>query len=98
MMRPKKKIEFAPQDRMTALEPLAPRFFEEVVGYDFRECLVTDESDLWDFVSYGVADREAEVAEMLDRMDRHYFVESRKVGSTRIVDLLEHLARSGVTG
>jgi len=97
-MQDDKKIEFAPQDRMTAVEPLAPRFFEEVVGYDYWECLVTDESDLWDFASVVSDDRGAEVDEILDRMDQHYFVESRGVGSTRIVDLLEFLARSGVTG
>lgn len=29
-----KRIELASQDQMTAVEPLAPRFFEEVVGLD----------------------------------------------------------------
>lgn len=96
-MTKQKRIEFASQDRMTAVEPLAPRFFEEVVGLDYWECLVTDESDLWDFASVLDPERASEVEEMLNRMDLHYFVESRSVGSTRIVELLEYLNRSGVT-
>lgn len=92
------RFEFAPQDRISSLERWAPRFFAEVVGHDYWDCLVTDESDLHDFACMVSDGRGVEVAAMLDRMDKHYFVESRSVGSTRVVDLLEYLVRSGVTG
>jgi hypothetical protein len=92
-----KKITFAPQDRLAAVEALAPRFFREVVGYEFAECLVTDESDLRDFTD-AFGDHNAEVQAMLDRLEVHYLVDGRAAGSTRIIDLLEFLQVHGVTG
>ena len=95
-----KKIEFAEQDRMEAVEDLASRFFHECVGWEFAEVLVTDESDLYDFTSFtdSRAERDAAVIEMLDRAEAHYLIDIRPVGSTRIVTLLEYLRDRGVTG
>jgi hypothetical protein len=42
-------LEFAPTDRVRALEHVARDFMSRVLGYDFDQCLVTDESSLWDF-------------------------------------------------
>jgi hypothetical protein len=91
-----RRFEFAPQDRLNAVEHLAPRFFRDVVGWDYEEVLVTDESDLRDFADL-TGDRSAEVAGMLDRLATNYGVDGRLANSTIIVDLLEFLAANGVT-
>ena len=92
-----RQFELAAQDRVAAVAHLAPRFFRVVVGWDYAEALVTDESDLRDFAD-TTGNRESEVADMLDRIVTHYRVDGRVVGSTRIVQLLEFLASHGVTG
>lgn len=92
-----KKIALASQRRLGAVEHLAPRFFHEVLGYEYEDCLVTDESDLHDFADL-MGDREAEVAAMLDRLEAHYLIDGRAAKSTRIVNLLEFLESRGVAG
>lgn len=89
----RKHIELASQARLKSVAHLAPRFFREVVGYEYSDCLVTDESDLRDFAACDAAD--AGVADMLDRLQAHYFLDARLPGSTRIVDLLEYLESRG---
>ena len=89
-----RQFERAPQERLAAVDDLAPRFFRDVVGWDYAEVLVTDESDLSDFADF-MGDRKAQVSEMLDRMAARYGVDGRAVRSTRIVDLLEFLAAGG---
>ena len=91
-----RRFESAPQDRLEGVGHLAPRFFRDVVGWDYGEVLVTDESDLRDFADL-TGDRNAEVAGMLDRMAAHYSVDGRLAKSTLIVDLLEFLASNGTT-
>ena len=91
-----RRFEFAPRDRLEAVRHLAPRFFHDVVGWDYEEVLVTDESDLRDFADL-TGDRSAEVAGMLDRMAAHYSVDGRLAKSTLIVDLLEFLASNETT-
>ena len=90
-------FELAQQNRLDAVAHLAPRFFREVVGWDYADVLVTDESDLRDFAD-TTGNRDVEVAAMLDRIDTHYGIDGRLAGSTRIVALLEFLASNGMTG
>ena len=85
-----KRIEFAPQSRLAAVEHLAPRFFAEVILRDYGDFMITDLSDLCDILD------EAKVEMALDRMDEHYLIDSRACDSTRIVDLLELLHERGV--
>ena len=96
MPKKTRRFESAPQDRLEAVGYLAPRFFRDVVGWDYCEVLVTDESDLRDFPDL-TGDRSAEVAGMLDRVAAHYSVDGRLAKSTLIVDLLEFLASNGTT-
>jgi hypothetical protein len=42
--------------------------------------------------------RDAAVDSMLDRLESHYLIDGRKLGSTRIVELLEFLHTRGVVG
>lgn len=81
---------------MAVVEHLAPRFFRAVLGYEYEECLITDESDLRDFVDV-FGNHDAEIAAMLDRLEAHYFIDGRELGTTRIVDLLSFLQSRGVT-
>ncbi len=96
-MKKPKKIVFASRDRLSAVEELAPRFFAEVLEIDYGECLITDESDLRDFTEFG-SEASPAVDRMLDRLEAHYLVDARIIGSTRIVQLLEFLQSRGVTG
>ena len=90
-----RRIELASRHRLATVEKLAPRVFREVINRTYADCLVTDESDLSDFVDVS-GDREAQVAALLDRFRTHYSIGSQPLGSTRIVDLLELLASRGV--
>jgi len=90
-------FELAQQNRLDAVAHLAPRFFREVLGWDYADVLVTDESDLRDFAD-TTGNRDVEVAAMLDRIKTHYRIDGRLAGSTRIVALLEFLASNGMTG
>lgn len=90
-------FELAARNRLDAVPHIAPRFFREVVGWDYAEVLVTDESDLRDFAD-ATGNRDLEVTEMLDRIATHYRIDGRLAGSTRIVELLEFLASNGITG
>ena len=42
-------LEFAGTTRMERLEPIARELFPTVLEMDYDDCLVTDESSLWDF-------------------------------------------------
>ena len=85
------RFEPAPTDRLSQVEHLAPRFFREILGWDYGECFVTDESALSDFVT--VTDpppqRRAAVEGFLVRIEEHYFLPGKGPGSTRIVDILD---------
>jgi len=48
-MRIRPEIEFAPTVEIERYEPLAGEFFEQVLAMNYGECLVPDESNLWDF-------------------------------------------------
>jgi hypothetical protein len=52
-MSKRKQIVLGPQARLEAVEHLAPRFFREVLEYDYADCLITDESDLLHFTCAG---------------------------------------------
>jgi hypothetical protein len=47
--RVRPEIELAPTVEIEPYEPLAGEFFEKVLAMNYGECLVTDESSLWDF-------------------------------------------------
>jgi hypothetical protein len=92
------RFECAPQDRLARVDYLAPRFFREVLGWEYEECLVTDDSDLSDYATAtaGREEHRAEVESFLTKMQAHYLL-TDPATSTRIVGLLELLVRKGVT-
>lgn len=93
MTKKHKRIELASQTRLKKVEELAPRFFREVLGMNYSDCLITDESDLGDFLEQGHS-----LEEFFERLEHHYFIDGRDAGTTRIVALLEFLNKRGVTG
>lgn len=95
---PRKPIRFASDDRLSAVEHLAPRFFADVMDFDYDNCMITDESCIGDFVSNADGQGRAKVLAMLDRVAEHYFVDVRHLETDNIVELLEYLDRHGVTG
>lgn len=78
-------IEFASTDRLAEVEYLAPRFFDEIIGMPYGDCLITDESSLWDF--HTQADNE----QFFARIQEIYGVSVRDIDSGRIVDILLRL-------
>ena len=93
------RFEPAPVDRLSKVEHLAPRFFREILEWDYSECFVTDESELSDFatVTDPLPERQAAVQRFLDRVQEHYYLRRKPTGTTRIVDILEFLEAQGVT-
>lgn len=49
-----KKVVIAAQERIDDFEHTAIEFFRAVLGMDYGECIVTDESRLSDFASCGL--------------------------------------------
>ncbi len=49
-----RKVVIAPQERIDDFERTAVEFFRAVLGMDYGECIVTDESRLSDFASCGL--------------------------------------------
>jgi len=92
-----RKVILGSQKRVAEVDHLADRFFREVLDLEYGECLVTDESDLLDFADL-FGDRAAAVESMLDRLEAHYLIDARALGSTRIVELLSFLAEHSVRG
>jgi hypothetical protein len=92
----RKRIEFAPDDRLSAVEHLAPRFFAEVVGIPYEDCLITDYSQLGHFADNADGKGEARLYRMFDRIVEHYRIDVRPLDTDRIVTLLEYLASQGV--
>ena len=97
MAQTPRQFELAARNRLDAVANLAPRFFRDVVGWEYTEVLVTDDSDLGDFAG-TTGNRDVGIAAMLDRIATHYRINARLAGSTRIVELLEFLRSKGVTG
>lgn len=78
-------VEFAPMDRLSEVEHLAPKFFSEILELDYADCLVTDESSLWDF--HADPDNTLYFARILEV----YGTDVADIDSGRLVDILERV-------
>ena len=63
-----KKVEIGPQQRIDDFEQTACEFFRAVLGMDYRECIVTDESRLSDFSSCGMPEEIAGATQSLKEL------------------------------
>lgn len=76
------KIVVVPTDRIDALEVMAPKFCREILGMEYEDCFISDESELCDFPGdeaayyeriarvYGVdvRDTDGNIAAILERL------------------------------
>jgi hypothetical protein len=60
-----KKVVIAAQERIDDFERTAVEFFRAVLGMDYGECIVTDESRLSDFASCGLPEDIADTTQSL---------------------------------
>ncbi|HET6228665.1 MAG TPA: hypothetical protein VFE05_01225 [Longimicrobiaceae bacterium] len=67
------------------LEDLAAGFFREVLELDYDDCVITDESSLWDF--HGENDNEP----YFRRIEEVYHVDVRDIASGNLADILERI-------
>lgn len=97
-----KKIVFAGDDRIQAVEHLWPRFCREVLRFSPEDVMISDESRLTDFCEFrfdedGDTRRETTRRELATMHDRFYLEYMIDGSHTRvIVELLELLASHGV--
>jgi hypothetical protein len=59
------KVVIAAQERIDDFEHTAVQFFRAVLGMDYGECIVTDESRLSDFASCGLPEDIADATQSL---------------------------------
>lgn len=60
-----KKVVIAAQERIDDFEGTAVEFFRAVLGMDYGDCIVTDESRLSDFASCGLPEAIADATQSL---------------------------------
>jgi hypothetical protein len=102
-----KKVVIAPQERIDDFEPTAVEFFRVVLGMDYGECIVTDESRLSDFASCGLPDDIADATQSLKELyaawdawvvpaicSRYGFADISP--TIPLVDLFEQIERQGM--
>jgi hypothetical protein len=78
-------IEIAPIDRLAELEHLAPKFFSDVLDLNYADCLITDQSSLWDFHD------QTDNSHYLNRIRDVYGIDVSNIDSARIVDILDRV-------
>ena len=82
----KLKFALAPTARIDRLHEFARELFSEILEMSFDDCLVTDESDLRDFITDETPD------DYEQRFSEYYGFDLAEIGGTRIVDVLERIA------
>ncbi|MDP2007189.1 MAG: hypothetical protein Q8K45_16045 [Rubrivivax sp.] len=63
-----KKVVIAAQERIDDFKHTAIEFFRGVLGMDYGECIVTDESRLSDFASCGLPEDIADTTQSLQAL------------------------------
>ena len=84
-----KKITFASTERIEEFTQLADEFMDRVFDLEPGEYLITDESDVLDFIEMGSSD----TSEIWKRIEGIYGVALADVGSGRLVDVFTEIAR-----
>jgi hypothetical protein len=84
-----KRFLLAPTGQVEAAADVAAEFMKCVFDLEPGDYLITDESDLWDFVPFD----ESGTAEIWSRIDSVYNIGFEDVGSGRLVRLFEVIAK-----
>ena len=83
------EIELAPTVEIEQYEPLANEFFEKILAMSYNECLVTDESSLWDFHG-GEANEEYH-----RKITQVYGVDVSNIENGNLVQIFERIRARG---
>jgi hypothetical protein len=78
------KFELASTARIDELEDLAPKFFREVIGMSYGNCLITDESSLWDFPHENAED-------VYTKIQQVYSIDVHDIESGNLADIFERI-------
>jgi hypothetical protein len=84
-----KEITFAQTERVEAHAKQIEEFMEDIFGLMPGEYFITDESDIRDFTELGSSDTSG----IWERINRVFGV-GPEVGSGRVVDILDAIART----
>lgn len=60
------KIEFAPTSGIDMFQTIAEDFMKRILDLDSEECLITDESSIYDFVDFTEAELRRRIQEAYD--------------------------------
>lgn len=84
-----KRFLLAPTGQVEAAADIAAEFMKYIFNLEPGDYLITDESDVLDFVPFG----KSGTAEIWSRIDSVYSIGFEDVGSGRLVRLFEAIAR-----
>ena len=87
--RRRPQIEFAPTVEIKQYEQIAVDFFEKVLGMNYYECFISDESSLWDF--HGEETNEEYYRKIADV----YGVDVSDIESGNLVQIFERIREQG---
>lgn len=83
-----KRITFASTDRVKEFKAISDDFMFEVFDLEPGDYVISDESDLLDFVSFA----EEEAVGAWDRMQGRYALNRESLQSTRLIDVFAELS------
>lgn len=78
------KIECAPTSGIDMFQPIAEDFMKRIVGLDYEECLVTDESSIYDFTDFTEA-------ELCRRILDAYALDISKIKTRNLLDIFRRI-------
>jgi hypothetical protein len=81
-------VAFADTGRVSRLQPLADEFLRRIFELDPADCLITDESSLWDF-SFGHS-----LEPVFNRIRQEFGVDASEVEGANLAEILELIAGS----
>jgi hypothetical protein len=86
------EISYASQEQITKLEHIAEKFFPAILDMAYEDCLITDESSLWDF--HGDETNDEYYRRILDQ----YTVDVSDIQSGNLVEILRRIDGKLSTG
>ena len=79
------QIEVAPSTEIDQYEHIAVNFFQKILNLDYYECLITDESSLWDFHGEETNDH------LHKRISAVYEVDVSDIESGNLVEIFKRI-------
>jgi hypothetical protein len=79
------EISYASQEEIAKLEHVADQFFPTILEMAYEDCIITDESSLWDFHSDDTNE------EYHRRIREHYAIDVSGIESGNLVEILKRI-------